>query len=181
MEVFSELGSRKCKTYELELDLMKFSHAACLSLIFCFLNSIDLGFADSEEKKTKVTGEIRAPREGEEIEGHYFFKGRTRGAPDGHVAMVFLSNAQHELFYPYGEPGDANRSFSCEIYHSDTHFGAWVVHLYVLPENDAEKLAAWFAEVSHLAAQGVKIQPYDPALMQNATEVAFQRYKVKRD
>ncbi len=160
---------------------MQCSQAVCLSLILCFLTPLDLGSADSEEDKKEITGEIRAPREGEEIEGHYSFKGRTRGAPDGHVAMVFLSNAQHELFYPYGEPGDANRSFSCEIYHSDTHFGAWCVHLYVLPENDAEELAAWFAEVSHVAAQGGRIQPYDQALMKNATEIAFQRYKVKRD
>ena len=181
MKYFSEFGIRERKLYEPEFDLMKSSQAVYWSLILCLLTLLDLGFADSEEEKTEITGTIRAPREGEEIEGHYSFKGRTRGAPDGHVAMVFLSNAQHELFYPYGKPGDANRSFSCEIYHSDTHFGAWCVHLYVLPENDAEELAAWFAEVSHVAASGGKIEPYDQALMKNATEVALQRYVVTRD
>ncbi len=159
---------------------MKLSLVACLFFILCLVPPLELRSDDAEAEKPEITGEIRDPREGEEIEGHYSFKGRTRGAPDGYVAMVFLSNAQHELFYPYGEPGDANRSFSCEIYHSDSHFGAWVVHLYVLPEADAKELAGWFAEVSHLAASGGKIEPYDQALMKNATVVAFQRYVVTR-
>ncbi|MAB77577.1 MAG: hypothetical protein CMO47_14110, partial [Verrucomicrobiales bacterium] len=44
---------------------------------------------DLEEHKTEITGDIRYPRGGEEIEGYYSFKGRTRGAPNGYVAMVF--------------------------------------------------------------------------------------------
>jgi len=138
---------------------------------------------DLKEHKTEITGDIRDPREGEEIEGYYSFKGRTRGAPNGYVAMVFLSNDQHELFYPYGEPGDANRSFSCDIYHSDDHFGRWGVHLYVLPERDAEELAQWYKEAARLAKLGQidKIEAFDQKLMRNATEVASQHYKVNRD
>jgi hypothetical protein len=97
--------------------------------------------------------------------------------------MVFLSNDQQKLLYPYGEPGEANRSFSYNIYHSDDHFGRWEIYLYVLPVEDAEELAKWYREASRLAKVGQidKIEAFVQELMKNATEVASQHYKVNRD
>ena len=164
-------------------NFMKVSGASYFVALFGWFSLGCVQAEDLKEPKTEITGDIRDPREGEEIEGYYFFKGRTRGAPNGYVAMVFLSNDQHQLFYPYGEPGDANRSFSCEIYHSDDHFGRWGVHLYVLPEEDAEELAKWYREAARLAKVGQidKIEAFDQELMKNAKEVASQHYKVNRD
>lgn len=148
-----------------------------------FLQAPGIRAADPEKKSPDVTGDIRSPREGDKIQGHYTFKGRTRGAPDGFVAMTFLERPRAESFFPYGEPGKANRSFSQTIYHRAIDSGEWNVHLYVLPEADAEKLAAWHAEAARLVEAGKEnqIKPFDPALMKQAVKVASQPYVVERD
>ena len=139
--------------------------------------------ANPEKTSPEVTGDIRSPREDDKIQGNYSFKGRTRGAPDRFVAMAFLECPRAESFFPYGEPGKANRSFSQTIHHRSIDFGDWYVHLYVLPETDAKKLAAWHAEAARLveAGQEKKIKPFDPALMKQAVKVASQNYAVERD
>ncbi len=97
--------------------------------------------------------------------------------------MVFLDCPQAESFFPYGEPGKSNRSFSCTIHHRPLDMGKWIVHLYVLPEADAEKLAAWHAKAARLVEAGMekKIEPFDQALMKEAIEVASEGYVVERD
>ena len=144
---------------------------------------LNLDAADQEVEKPEVTGEIRYPKEDDKIQSPYSFKGRTRGAPDGFVAMTFLACPRAESFFPYGEPGKANRIFSQTIHHRETDFGEWYVHLYVLPEADAEKLAAWHAEAARLveAGQEKKIKPFDQALMKQAIKVASRNYVVERD
>jgi hypothetical protein len=139
--------------------------------------------AEADVKSSDVTGDIRYPREGDKISGNYTLKGRSRGAPDDFVVMAFLECPRTESFFPYGEIGKANRSFSQTIYHRPTDVGQWYVHLYVLPEADAEKLAAWHAEAARLveAGQENKIEAFDPALMDEATKVASQKYFVERN
>lgn len=155
---------------------------AFLALVV-FLQAPGIRAADPETKSPDVTGDIRSPREGDKIQGHYAFKGRTRGAPDGFVAIVFLEGRREEVFLPYGEPGKANRSLSQTIYHRPTDSGEWHVHLYGLPEADAEKLAAWHAEAARLveAGQESQIKAFDPALMERANQVASQKDVVERD
>lgn len=155
-----------------------------LSLAFLFASVlVNLDAADPEVENSEVTGEIRYPKEDSEIQSPYSFKGRTRGAPDGFVAMTFLACPRAESFFPYGEPGKANRTFSQTIHHRDIDSGLWYVHLYVLPEADAEKLADWHAEAARLveAGQEKTIKPFDQALMKQAIKVASRKYVIERD
>jgi hypothetical protein len=162
---------------------MKPLHLLSFLSLAVFFQPAELPAADPEKTSPEITGDIRSPRDGEKIQGNYDFKGRTRGAPDGFVAMAFLECIQAESFFPYGKPDKANRSFSQTIYHRPSDFGEWYIHLYVLPEADAEKLASWHSEAARLveAGQESKIEAFDPALMDEAVKVAYQKYIVDRD
>lgn len=154
-----------------------------LLTLVLFASLATVSGADPDGEAPDVTGDIRSPREGDKVLGNYSLKGRTRGVPDGFVVMAFLECLQREAFFPYGEFGKSNRSFNQMIYHRPIDVGEWYVHLYVLPEADAEELAEWHAEAARLvkAGQENKIEAFDPALMDEATKVASQKYFVERD
>lgn len=162
---------------------MKSAISPVLLVLISFAPVIMISGAETDEKSPEVSGEIRSPREGDKIQGSYSLKGRTRGAADGFVVMVFLECPRNESFFPYGEFGKSNRSFNQTIYHRPTNFGEWFVHLYVLPQADAQELADWHAEAARLveAGQENKIKPFDLTLMDEAVKVVSQKYVIERD
>ncbi|MCH9022883.1 MAG: hypothetical protein IID32_08960, partial [Planctomycetes bacterium] len=102
----------------------------------------------------KITGKIRDPKDGKKVESGFLFKAITRGAPKGYVAMLFTRNMSKGAIHPRGRILEANRSINTNVHHGPTDFGEWSLHLYVLPEADADGLMAWLLIAEQMAATG---------------------------
>lgn len=136
---------------------------------------------DAEEKKSdapSATGKIRSPRDGEKVENGFLFKALSRGAPKGYVALLFTQDSREGYLHPRGRILEANRSITTKVHHGPKDFGEWNLHLYVLPEEDAEGLMDWLVRAEELAriGQNEQIGAFEESLMDKAVEVDSIKY-----
>ena len=160
------------KTFEVELD--KFSKSD-QKFVADKLKEV----AEGEKDKTpEITGKIRDPRDGEKVDTGFLFKGLTRGAPRGYVCMLFTRDLRTEDLHPRGRILEANRSINTKVHHGPADFGAWSLHLYVLPREDAEKMEDWLIQAEAMVKGGQKdrIKAWDKGLLEKATEVDSLKY-----
>lgn len=130
---------------------------------------------------SELTGQIRSPKDGEKVMSGFTVKGLTRNVPKGFVVLMFTSVPNSTEISPRQETLASNRSFTTNIYHGPTDKGEWGLHLFVLPKEAAEQLAAWHMQASRMAAAGQldQLKPFDKALLDKAIKVSSIKYHLE--